>query len=102
MASKEKTVKYFFGVSSYNTPFTAIPISKNEYNSLVKRYSDLVVQNNKDYPEDNIENSEYRLEISERTVENDTTAKYIIDICDGATFFTLYKLECKPGYKFRK
>lgn len=93
-----KTEHYHLGISSYNTKYTNVPIAKKEYIRLLDEYTKEVKENNKEYSD----SEEYYVEISNREIDHGNCIEYISEVVDGATYISLHRVVCKPGYIFKK
>ena len=40
-----KAIKYYIGISTYNTPFTTMVITRNQYNEMLKKYEAIIKEN---------------------------------------------------------
>ena len=97
-----KTVKYYLGITTYNTQFTTIEITKKQYNEMLKKYEKIVEDNHKNLVSetDDPESSEYYVGRVTRTNEAEKYVDEFIDFEDGATYITLMTRTCKEGFRF--
>ena len=92
-----KTVKYYVGFYTYNTPFITTAISKKQYDVLLKKYTEVLKENHRiNTPEE----TEYYIEKNTETKEHDTYIDETIEFADGPSGAILGKYTCKKGYVF--
>lgn len=94
-----KSIKYYIGISTYNTPFTSMVITHTQYNAILKKYEAVIKENHSTNTPDD---SEYYVERNTRTYDHDKYTEEMIDFDDGPTSITLGKMICKPGFVFNK
>ena len=97
MAKRAKKIKYKIGITTYNTEFKVIDVSKKTFDQLLNRYKEEMNENHKQFAK----NEEYWFDISTRTNEHTQFMEYITEVEDGPTFVTFMKLECKDGFSWR-
>ena len=98
--AKPKTKKYKLGITTYNTEYVCIDISKKQYDQLKKRYDAMIKDNHANYDENNMEDSEFYIHNKETITDKNTFIEYTNEYCDGASYIDLFRFECKDGYKF--
>lgn len=90
-----KTVKYTFGLQTYNIPFITHSISQKEYRALIKEYDKHVSTESSD----DLGEGYVGKKITEK--DNGTYTLKIVEYYDGATYISLCERRCKEGYRFK-
>lgn len=90
-----KTVKYTFGLQTYNIPFITHSISQKEYRVLIKEYDKHVSTESSD----DLGEGYVGKKITEK--DNGTYTLKIVEYYDGATYISLCERRCKEGYRFK-
>ena len=90
-----KTVKYAFGIQTYNIPFIKHDISQKEYRALIKEYDKHVSTESSDTLEEGYVGKKITIE------DKGTYTLKIVEYYDGATYISLCELKCKEGYRFK-
>lgn len=93
-----KTVKYFMGISTYNTKFTTLAITQKQYNELFKKYTKII---NDNHANNSPDDTEYYVEQKIHTKEHEKYFEEMIDFNDGPSCVTLGKKTCKYGFRWK-
>lgn len=92
-----KTKKYYLEITSYATQQVQIELTKCQYEQMKNQYVRIVAENHAMHTEDD---TEWYVNVMEERKEKEQMVISALTVCDGATYVTLRKEECKEGYRF--